>query len=473
MKPRGNVLHPELNRAGTPKPNRALIYCRVSTKEQALTLSLPTQKEACEEYCQRSDLAVEKVFIEKGESAKTADRTEFKKLLTYCRQNKGRIQYVVVYSVNRFARNNEDHVVTKAVLRGLGITLRSVTEPIDDTSMGKFMETMLAGVAQLDNDVRSERTTVGMKAALADGRWMFSPPLGYRNVLDANNRKNIAPDPERAPLMRKAFELTATGLHTKTEVLRIVNDLGLRTTRKGANVTMQTFQQTLRNPIYAGWLTVKRWGVEPRRGNFEPIVSDEVFDRVQAVLDGKALSVTPHVRSHPDFPLRHFVKCGECRTPLTASWSKGRTNRYAYYRCRTSSCRAVNVAKAEFENEFVGYLGGLKPKPELMRLFKEIVLDVWRQKRANTGETIKALERKLTDLRQRNDTLVDAFVYRRAIDEETYQDQKDKLAEETALAQMELHDARLDELDVEGVLAFAEHVMLNAPRLGSPARWRF
>jgi hypothetical protein len=70
----------------------------------------------------------------------------------------------------------------------------------------------------------------------------------------------------------------------------------------------------------------------------------------------------------------------------------------------------VNVTKADFENAFVDYLSGLKPKPELMRLFKEIVLDVWRQRRADSEEMIKALERKLTDLRQRNDNLVDAFV---------------------------------------------------------------
>lgn len=194
-------------------------------------------------------------------------------------------------------------------------------------------------------------------------------------------------------------------------------------------------------------------------------MTDEVFDRVQAVLDGKALSVTLHVRSHPDFPLRYFVRCGECGTPLTASWSKGRTSHYSYYRCRASSCRAVNVTKAEFENEFLGYLSGLKPKPELMRLFKEIVLDVWKKKRADTGGTIKTLDRKLGELRQRKEQLVNAFTYRQAIDEATYQDQNDKLSEEITLAEMELHDARLDELDVEGVLNFAEHVMGNAPRM--------
>jgi site-specific DNA recombinase len=83
---------------------RAVIYCRVSTKDQVRNLSLPTQEKTCREYCKRSSYDVDKIFVERGESAKTADRTELKKLLTYCRENKGRLHAVVVYSLSRFAR---------------------------------------------------------------------------------------------------------------------------------------------------------------------------------------------------------------------------------------------------------------------------------------------------------------------------------------------------------------------------------
>src|SRR5438309_7740798 len=84
---------------------RAVIYCRVSTKDQVRNLSLPTQQRACAEFCQRQGWEVDRVFVEHGESAKTANRTELKNLLAYCREHKGRIQCVVVYSVNRFARD--------------------------------------------------------------------------------------------------------------------------------------------------------------------------------------------------------------------------------------------------------------------------------------------------------------------------------------------------------------------------------
>ena len=157
---------------------RAIIYCRVSTKDQIQNLSLSTQEKACRDYCANNNYDVEEVFVEEGESAKTADRTELKKLLAHCRQNKGRIHAVIVYSVSRFSRERYSHVILRAQLASLGITLRSVSEPIDDSSTGKFIEGILSSYAQFDNDVRSERTITGMKARLERGDWTFKPPLG-------------------------------------------------------------------------------------------------------------------------------------------------------------------------------------------------------------------------------------------------------------------------------------------------------
>jgi site-specific DNA recombinase len=211
---------------------RAVIYCRVSTKDQVHNLSLPTQRKACVEYCQRNGYDVDKVFIEEGESAKTADRTELKNLLTYCRQNRGRIQAVIVYALSRFAREKYDYHALRAVLADLHITLRSVTETIDDSSTGKLMEGIIASIAQFDNDVRSERTLAGMKARLERGGWTFPPALGYMKGKDSKSGKTIVPDPKRAPLITRAFEMYSAGLHSKQQVLDAITRLGL-TTKKG------------------------------------------------------------------------------------------------------------------------------------------------------------------------------------------------------------------------------------------------
>src|SRR5262245_12840443 len=245
----------------------AVIYVRVSTKEQTENLSLPTQLKACEEYCERQGFHVLVRFREEGESAKTADRTELQKLLQFCRKNKGRVQFVVVFNLTRFARDKYDHFALRAHLKSLGISLRSATEPIDDTSTGKLMEGVLAAFAQFDNDVRSDRTRAGMRAALELGRWTFLAPLGYLNT-PRTLGKSLIPDPERAPLIRRAFQDFASGRYNKEDVRKNVSALGLKT-RRGLPLPAQTFDRMLRNRVYIGQIDVPQYRVSTR-GDFEP-----------------------------------------------------------------------------------------------------------------------------------------------------------------------------------------------------------
>src|SRR5258708_30580132 len=97
----------------------AVIYVRVSTKEQTENLSLPTQLRACEEYCRREGYEVLERFTEQGESAKTTDRTKLQKLLNYCRTHKGQVHFVVVYNITRFEREKYDHFALTALLKSL------------------------------------------------------------------------------------------------------------------------------------------------------------------------------------------------------------------------------------------------------------------------------------------------------------------------------------------------------------------
>jgi DNA invertase Pin-like site-specific DNA recombinase len=141
--------------------------------------------------------------------ANAAIAASFKNLLTFCRLNKGRVHFVVIFNLTRFARDKYDHFALRSHLQSLRISLRSATEPIDDTSTGKLMEGVLAVFAQFDNDVRSDRTRAGMKAALELGRWMFLAPIGYVNA-PRSMGKSLVHDPERAPLVRRAFAEYAT-----------------------------------------------------------------------------------------------------------------------------------------------------------------------------------------------------------------------------------------------------------------------
>ena len=101
----------------------AIIYIRVSTKEQTENLSLPTQLRVCEEYCRREGYEILERFKEEGESAKTVDRSELQRLLAYCRSNKGKVHFLVVFNLTRFARDKYDHFALRSHLKSLGISL--------------------------------------------------------------------------------------------------------------------------------------------------------------------------------------------------------------------------------------------------------------------------------------------------------------------------------------------------------------
>jgi hypothetical protein len=155
---------------------------------------------------------------------------------------------------------------------------------------------MMAAVAQFDNDVRADRTIVGMKEANRRGRFTWVAPIGY-----VNSRNRTAPslsiDPERGPLVRQAFELAATGDLNKSEILAAITAAGLRT-KQGKPLAVQTLNGLLRRPVYAGWLRVPKWK-EETVGDWPGLVSRELFDRVQQLHFSK--KAQRRHKENPDF----------------------------------------------------------------------------------------------------------------------------------------------------------------------------
>jgi hypothetical protein len=192
----------------------------------------------------------------------------------------------------------------------------------------------------------------------------------------------------------------------------------------------------LRNQLDAGIVDVPEYGVRAKRGDFEPLISEELFYQVQAVLSGRVPSTAPRQRAHPDFPLRGFVRCHSCGRGITGSWSKGRNEYYAYYHCRPG-CRAVNVSKAKLEGLFVDELALLQPTPGYMRLLKESVLQIWKARKATVRNEIAAAERAAKAIQEKLDRLDEAFLFERSIDIETYDRHAEKLREELTLARID------------------------------------
>ncbi len=196
----------------------ALIYLRVSTKEQAEKgdslegYSIPAQREACLRYLAERGWDVADEFIDAGESARSADRPNLKAMLR--RIAEGDIAAVVVHKIDRLARNIEDHVAIRAALRKYGVQLVSVNENIEETASGKLVEGIHALMAEFYSANLALEVKKGMTQKAKQGQWPGKAPLGYLNEsrrIQGKEIKRVVLDPERALWSRRAFGSTPPG----------------------------------------------------------------------------------------------------------------------------------------------------------------------------------------------------------------------------------------------------------------------
>ena len=444
----------------------AVIYCRVSTIEQAEEgVSLAAQEKCCRAFCEKRHFHVSNVFIERGEPGRSTKRPLLQEMLTFCRHRRRTVDAIVVYKIDRLSRNKNSYFALQVHLRKYGINIMSATEPLDgDSPITRLMEGILASVSEFESDLISQRTSLSMEHARASGRIVHRPPLGYIKMKRKGTHSITVHDSERAPLMKIAFQMMASGKHTQTDILCHVTDLGL-VTLKGAPLSTQSLRRMLENRTYAGWIRVS----EEKgyvRSSFEPIVTDEVFKRVQVVLKRRRNhKPSRHKQHHPDFPLRGFVKCGKCGLPLTASWSKGKTKKYPYYRCRSSECSFGSIRKEVLEGEFLDLLKRLKPSREFISHLHDAIIGAVavdkeknRQKTQDSLDRIQLLEANKGKLRQ-------AFIYDSVIDKETYVEEMDRLAEGILEIQISLDN--MDELrnNIRPIIQHAGSVLLECDDL--------
>ncbi|MGY3214580.1 recombinase family protein [Mucilaginibacter sp. HD30] len=327
---------------------RAVIYCRVSSREQADEgNSLVSQERLCREYAAKEGYEIAEVYVESGKSAKTAKRKELQRLMDFCSKDKGGVHAMIAYKVDRISRNLIDYNTIKVRLKKCGVEIKSVTEFFEDTPAGRFMENIIANVGQFDNDVRAERCVGGMEEAMLEGRYVWRAPTGYSNA-KVNGQSTIVQN-ERAPLVREVFELISQRTHS-TEAIRLkILQKGL-VTNYGKPVTKSNFFRLIRNPVYKG--TIKKFR-QTVKGKFDPIVPEDLFDDVQLALSGRMNKVKHYVRDNPDFPLRRFVT-DEHGKQLTGYWAKGRRKKYPFY---SFSAPGTTIRKEVLEQKFMDFLG--------------------------------------------------------------------------------------------------------------------
>ena len=327
-------------------PGRAVIYLRVSSAGQVRTdydpegLSIPAQREACQRKAASLGAEVVREYVEPGVSGGSIlKRSAFRQLIAEVRERKD-VDYVIVWSVSRWARDQEDHWTARGLITRAGAKLISVKEPIgEDTSHGIMLEGVMAAVAAARRIEISEEVTRGIKRKIEVGGTHSRAPIGYLNVREplpsGGEVRTVIVDPERGPIVRWAFEAYATGLYSLTDMATLLEARGLRT-RPTARWTVRALalssvHHMLGNAYYTGKVVFKGAAYP---GRHEALVSDELFEQVQAVLRGHRAS------GERDRVHRHYLKgsifCGACGRRLTYSRNKGNGGLYEYFVCTSN-----------------------------------------------------------------------------------------------------------------------------------------
>lgn len=431
---------------------KAVLYLRVSTEEQVDNFSLETQDDICKREALRRGYTIVETFREEGRSAKTiTGRPTLLQMLEYCRRNKRTIEAVFVYRLDRISRQTADYLAIRKKLTEYEITLISATEPTGNSPTEKLVETMLAGFAQLDNDVRSERTRNGMRARFLSGLYNGRPPAGY-----LMKGGIVTKDPESFDKMKEAWELMATGTKSLIEMTKIINAWGIRS-KVGTNsylFTPNTLDRIFRKKFYMGIISSDRYPEEVK-GQHAPMVTAETFYKVQAVLDGRNLNfgkIAKHVRDNPTMPLRRIVQCATCNVGLTGGWSKGRTAKYAYYRC-SKKCTGKSIRVDVLDNKLMQLLQSITPSNECLELFTYYMYKcyskrVTRQK--NMQNQADAEIKKLTELRQ---SLIEKNL-RGIYSDYIFKEQNTIIEEKLTKAYLAKSDTLLENYDVEKIITF-------------------
>ena len=317
-------------------------YLRVSSKRQLNTgadvdkdgNSIATQREYTQSKARSTKVLIQREFVEPGKSAQSIDkRPVFKELLTYLKTHP-EIKYVFIYQRSRAFRDYVDAGVTERQLNQMGVTLVSAKEDFgEDQIMARTMKAMTDIMNDAQVKKQGQDIAVKMAHKVKNGGTVGLANIGYLNrqiVLDDGRRVNsIVVDPIMAPLVMRAFELFGTGKHTLDSLHEIMGDAGLKAPHRNSPIGRETLSKMLRNRFYIGKVLYK--GVE-YHGRHEPLIDEELFDRVQRILDAHSGSGTRE-RTHPHY-LKGLVWCGRCKHRFTLMPGRGNGGEYFYFLCR-------------------------------------------------------------------------------------------------------------------------------------------
>ncbi len=404
----------------------AVLYARVSSDKQAeKDLSIPAQLKSLRQYALARKWNVVKEFIDEAESARTADRPAFQEMIAEAKQKNQPFSAILVWKLNRFARNREDSIIYKSLLRRKGIQVISINEQIDDTASGKLLEGLLEVIDEFYSSNLAQDTVRGMKENAArgflnGGRGAF----GYRiKKISANGqeKRTYEISEAEAPIVREIFKLCVQGEGTK-DIAKGINKKGYRK-RTGKEWRSNNVAYVLRNEAYTGTIV---WNLTNRNGElrkkkpseevvripnaFPAIISKETFDQAQKAIAARSPKlIHPRVISSNHL-LSGLIKCSKCGSNFSACTAK--SGKYSYFMCQGSnkgSCKQKALSIDKFEAFTVNILKERVLTEENLKKLLLMVVDEFQVFRKEYEGKLKHFTSLIEERTKRRDRLFETI----------------------------------------------------------------
>ena len=363
---------------------RGAFYIRVSTDDQT-EYSPDGQLRALKEYASKNKITVfdEHIYTDEGISAKTTNRPAFQQMIAAAKNQPKPFDVIIVHKLDRFARNREDSVVYKALLRKeCGVKVASVTEPIEDDKFGIIIEAMLEAMAEFYSRNLAEEVKKGQTEKALQGGFMTRPPYGYR-VTEERQPPEIVP--AEADVVRIIFSKLIHGW-SPYKITKYLNESLQVMTSTGHRFSTNRVKYVLANPMYCGLMrwnmrdSANKYQVKDKsewivaKGEHEAIISQETFDQAQVIMRTQRKGARPQeTTSHW---LSGLVRCGNCGGSMSfnnAKWPFFYCDSYSKGKCRVShSMSERKLTKAVLERIQMD-ANSLKLEVEVLRTGMEAV----------------------------------------------------------------------------------------------------
>ncbi len=335
---------------------RVALYVRVSSDKQDTDLSISAQLRSLREFAAKHGYRIVFEYVDEAESGKSIHRPSFKAMISAARQKVPPFEAVLVWKLSRFARNREDSIIYKSLLRKHGIQVISINEPLEDSPSGRLLEGIIEVIDEFYSANLSQDVVRGMRENASRG---FFPggtvPYGFRRLAVADNertRTKLAPDPSTAPVVVRIFRecLEDQGLK---EIAKGLNRDGL-TTATGKEWSPTSVHNVLRNEAYVGTLV---WDRRKKRQHsskesFPPVrvegawagmIDQRTFNVARKKLASRAPLITHPRVVNSQYLLTGMIRCKGCGTAMTGMSAK--SGRFLYYVCNNKRRKGKGLCK--------------------------------------------------------------------------------------------------------------------------------